>query len=171
MIYSLDHKERGEEGHTELGVYLAVVKHELTHAIQNLILGRLDNTLVDVWLSEGLAETISKSNPDRKIDSQKKMTDLISTYGPLNPISMHLYDYPDIERIEVDYYYPMFQLAVTYLTDPNGRGKSMPDLKNLLVDARDGIPFSAAFENRFGISAKDYEEQFFDLMNEYLNSE
>jgi len=120
IIYSPDHIGRGKEGHTDPEVYSAVVKHELTHVIQNLILGRLDNTLIDVWMSEGLAETISQSNPERRIDSEKKMDELISKFGTLNPISMHIYDYPDIEGIVVEYYYPMFQLAVTYLMDPAG---------------------------------------------------
>ena len=170
MIYSPDHEERGKEGHTDPETYFPVVRHELTHTIQNLILGRLDNTLVDVWLSEGLAETISKSNVDRRIDSPKKLEALREKYGDLNPISMHLYEYPDIENVGRDYYYPMFQLAVTYLTDPNGLSKNIVDIRDLLIDVRDGTEFATAFENRFGISLEYYEDHFFDLMDDYLRS-
>jgi hypothetical protein len=81
---------------------------------------------------------------------------------------MHLYDYPDIDGVGYYYYYPMFQLAVEYLVDINGHGKSFNDLKNLLLDVSVGVPFPIAFNNRFEISLAEYERQFFDLMNDYL---
>lgn len=170
MIYSPDHVERGKEGHTDPEIYIPVVKHELTHVMQNLILGKLDNSLVDVWLSEGLAETISQSNPDKRIENLESMTELISKFGSLNPISMHLYEYPDVENVVAEYYYPMFQLAVTYLTDPEGGGRRMRDLKDLLVDVKNGKQFSVAFEERWNIGLEDFEDQFFVIMEDYLKS-
>lgn len=170
MIYSPDHVERGKEGHTDPEIYIPVVKHELTHVMQNLILGKLDNSLVDVWLSEGLAETISQSNPDKRIENLESMTELISKFGSLNPISMHLYEYPDVENVVAEYYYPMFQLAVTYLTDPEGGGRRMRDLKDLLIDVKNGKQFSVAFEERWNIGLEDFEDQFFVIMEDYLKS-
>jgi hypothetical protein len=62
----------------------------------------------------------------------------------------------------------MFQLAVEYLVDENGHGKTFEDLKNLFLDVSVGVSFQTAFKNRLGISVKEYEMQFFDLMNDYL---
>jgi len=45
----------------------------------------------------------------------------------------------------------------------------MHALSDLFLDARDGMLFSTAFENRFEIGLAEYEEQFFDLMNNYLD--
>jgi hypothetical protein len=82
---------------------------------------------------------------------------------------MHRYeDYPDTNLIGYNYLYPMFQLAVEYLVDANGHGKTMDDVRNLLMDVRNGVPFPAAFQNRFGMSLSEYESQFFALMNAYL---
>ncbi len=94
--------------------------------------------------------------------------ELRQKYGSsLNPIKMHLYDYPDVDGM-IFYYYPMFQLAVEYLVDVNGHGKSFNDIKNLFMDVRVGVPFQTAFKNRLGMSVSEYEVQFFDLMNNYL---
>ena len=169
IIYSLDHPQRTAFGHTEPEIYTSVVKHELVHVIQSLIIGRVDNRLVDVWFSEGIAEAISESTLYTRVDSQAKLDELTSTFGMLNPIAMHLYDYPDIESVESLYYYPMFRLAVDYLTDPNGHGRTYHDIRDLLLDVADGMRFGTSFKNRFGMTLYEYESQFFDLMDDYLD--
>jgi hypothetical protein len=169
LIYSLDHKERGQEGHTALDMYVPVVQHEVMHVIESLLKASNNPDLVDVWLTEGLGEYVSGGTAGGSITSQAKLAEVIATYGKLNPIAMHQYRYPDTDGVVYNYYYPMFELAVTYLFDADGRGATLEDLRDLLLDVRDGVVFSAAFENRFGISLAQYEEQFFDLMTEYLN--
>ena len=54
------------------------------------------------------------------------------------------------------------------LVDINGHAKTFNDLKNLFLDVTAGVAFPTAFENRFEISLWEYEKQFFDLMNDYL---
>lgn len=169
LIYSLDHKERTEDGHTALDMYVPVVKHELMHVIESLMKASGNPNLVDVWLTEGIAEAVSGGTAGGEIESLGKLNELTSRYGFLNPIAMHQYRYPNVERIAYYYYYPMFQLAVRYLTDQNGHGKTLRDLGNLFLDVRDGIDFATAFEDRLGLSVVDYEAQFFDLMRDYLN--
>jgi hypothetical protein len=53
--------------------------------------------------------------------------------------------------------------------DGEGHGRSWQDLKDLFVDVRNGIVFSAAFEDRLRISLSEYEDRFFDLMHTYLD--
>jgi hypothetical protein len=163
LIFSLDHPERTSFGHTEPGIYNPTLKHEIMHVVESLLKASNNPTLVDVWLTEGLAEAVSGGTAGGSV------TELRNQYGSLNPIAMHRYeDYPDTNLIGYNYLYPMFQLAVEYLVDANGHGKTMDDVRNLLMDVRNGVPFPAAFQNRFGMSLSEYESQFFALMNAYL---
>ena len=169
LIFSLDHPERQNIGHTEPDIYIPTLTHEMMHVVESLLKGDGDPGLVDVWLTEGLAEVVSGGTAGGSITDLDKMNELRQTYGwSLNPVSMHRYDYPNIDGVIYFYYYPMFQLAVEYLVDMNGHGKTFIDLKSLFLDVSVGVPFPAAFENWFEISLWDYENQFFDLMNDYL---
>jgi len=62
----------------------------------------------------------------------------------------------------------MFQLAVEYLLDDDGLGRSLDDIRNLIIDVSDGSTFAVAFERRMGMALNEYEAQFFGLMDEYL---
>lgn len=168
LIFSLDHPERSSFGHTDPQIYNPTLKHEITHVVESLLKASNNPNLVDVWLTEGLAEAMSGGTAGGSITDLAKMNALIQEYGALNPIAMHQYNYPNVELIAYYYYYPMFQLAVEYLIDVNGHGKTLTDFKNLFLDVRDGVPFATAFNNRIGISLSQYESQFFTLMNNYL---
>jgi len=169
LIFSLDHPERQNIGHTEPEIYIPTLTHEMMHVVESLLKGDGDPGMVDVWLTEGLAEVVSGGTAGGSITDLDKMNELRQSYGrSLNPIRMHQYEYPDIDGVIFYYYYPMFQLAVEYLVDMNGHGKTFMDLKNLFLDVSVGVPFPAAFENWFEISLLEYEKQFFDLMNDYL---
>jgi hypothetical protein len=169
LIYSPDHPERTEEGSTALDQYIPVIQHELMHVIQTLILGALDESLLYSWFAEGIAIEISDNTFYENIDSQQQLDDLTSTFGTLNPISLqYSWTYPDIENVIAFYYYPMFWLSVKYLMDPDGQGGSFYDVRDVLIDVANGVQFSTSLRNRFGMSVTEYEEQFFDLMNDYL---
>jgi hypothetical protein len=170
LIFSLDHPERTSFGHTEPEIYNPTLKHEIMHVVESLLKASNDPNLVDVWLTEGLAEAVSGGTAAGSITDLQKFNELLNQYGSRNPIAMHRYEYPNIEGIVYNYYYPMFQLAVEYLVDANGHGKTMNDVKDLLLDVRSGVPFPAAFQNRFGMSLSEYENQFFALMTAYLPS-
>jgi hypothetical protein len=168
MIYSLDHPQRTESGYTALEKYTPVVKHEMMHVVQTLIIGANDERVYS-WFAEGIAIEISDDNFYTRIDSQAELDNLISTWGSRNPISIHhSWTYPDIQGIGTAYLYPMFWLAVRYLTDPAGQGGTFYDVRDVIIDAANGVPFTTSLGNRFDISFTDYENQFFDLMNDYL---
>jgi len=78
--------------------------------------------------------------------------------------------YPDVEFVGYYYFYPMFHLALRYLIDPAGRGRSCLDARDLWVDVGGGMEFSVALRNRFGSSESEFEDQFFQLMRDYLPS-
>jgi len=168
LIFSLDHPERTSFGHTEPEIYNPTLKHEIMHVVESLLKASNDPNLVDVWLTEGIAEAVSGGTAGGRITDLQKFNELRNRYGSRNPIAMHRYEYPNIEGIAYYYYYPMFQLAAEYLVDANGHGRTMDDVRNLLLDVRNGVPFPVAFQNRFGMSLTEYENQFFALMTAYL---
>lgn len=168
MIYSLDHPERAAWGHTALEMYVPVVTHEIMHVIESLLRASNSPEQVDVWLTEGIAEFVSGGNAAPSITGKVRFDELIAQHGWLNPIAMHRYtDYPDLGLV-YDYYLPMFQLAVTYLFDAQGHGATLADLRDLYLDVREGVSFATALADRLGIGLAEFEQQFFDLMNDYL---
>lgn len=170
MIYSPDHPEKTEAGYTALEFYVPVVKHEMMHVVQTLILGALDESLLYSWFAEGIAIEISEDTFYDNIDSREKLDDLTYTYGMLNPIALqYSWTYPDIDGVVTFYYYPMFWLSVRYLTDPDGHGGSFHDVRDVLIDVSNGVDFGDALANRFSITLTEYESQFFDLMYTYLD--
>jgi len=168
LIFSPDHPERTSFGHTEPAIYIPTLRHEITHVVESLLKASNNPNLVDVWFTEGLAEVLSGGTAGGRITDLQTFLELRNRFGSLNPVAMHRYEYPDIPNIAYEYYYPMFQLAVEYLVDEHGLGKTMEDVQNLLADVRNGVPFPAAFRNRFGMSLSEYERLFFELMNTYL---
>ena len=168
LIFSPDHPERTSFGHTEPEIYIPTLRHEVTHVVESLLKASNNPALVDVWFTEGLAEAMSGGTAGGRITDLQTFLELRNRYGSLNPVAMRRYEYPDIPNIAYEYYYPMFQLAVEYLVDPYGFGGTMEDVRNLLLDVRNGVPFPDAFRSRFGMSITEYENRFFDLMNAYL---
>lgn len=170
LIFSLDHPQRTQFGHTELDNYRRVVTHELTHVVEGLLKGTDDPTLVDVWLTEGIAEYMAGGTAGGNVTSVATLDELIARYGELNPIAMHRYEYPDIEGIGFYYYYPMFELAVACLLDPAGAGVAKSAVRDIYLDVREGVPFTNAFANRFGIDLQQYEDGFFERARAFLSA-
>ena len=176
LIYSPDHPVRTEWGQTAPENYVPLVKHEMMHVIQTLLLGNNDESYLYSWFAEGIAieisddEFYSEELFYTKINTQAEFDNLISTYGQRNPVAIrHSWDMPnDIPAIGKLYYYPMYWLALRFITDPAGLGGSFNDVREVLLDGTRGITFNTSLENRFGISQSEFENQFFDLMNDYL---
>jgi hypothetical protein len=176
IIYSPDHPVRTEWGQTALENYVPLVRHEMMHVVQTLILGNNDESYLYSWFAEGIAIEISndvfysEEAFYTKIDNKTEFDNLISTYGQRNPVEIrHSWDMPnDIEGIGKFYYYPMYWLSLRYITDPEGLGGSFHHVREVLLDGTRGISFNTSLKNRFGISQSEFEEQFFDLMNDYL---
>ena len=169
LIYSSDNPARTNLGHTVPDLYEPTIRHELVHVVQTLIVGDNEER-VHSWFAEGIAIDLSDDNFYTKITTQEEFDSLIDTYGMRNPISIeHSWNMPDdIEHIDTLYYYPMFWLSVSYLVDPDGYGGSFYDVRDIFIDVGNGTDFKTSFETIFGISFTEYENQFFDLMNDYL---
>lgn len=171
LIYSLDNPVRTDWGHTTLDLYVPLIRHEMMHVVQTLILGNNDESYLWSWFSEGIAIEISDDIFYTRIDTQAELDDLIATYGQRNAVAIrHSWDRPnDIEGIGTYYYYPMYWLALRYMIDPQGQGGTFHDVLDVLLDGTRGMTFNNSLKNRFGISQSEFETEFFALMDEYLN--
>lgn len=171
-IFSPDHEGRTASGQTRPERYRAILKHELVHVIAESLLhggGLTEPPWVHVWFFEGFAEALSGGTGGGVIRGTDHLDYLTSKYGQLNPVS-YRYD----EGVEggpdayAEYHYPMRQLAVEYLFDQIGLGRSPRDATALLTDMAAGSDFETAFGDHMGIALSDYEDQFFELMGGYL---
>lgn len=168
LIYSPDHPIRTEWGQTDLDKYVPLVKHEMVHTVQTLIVGANDERVYS-WFAEGIAIELSDDIFYARIDTQAEFDNVIANWGSLNPISIQYSNtYPDVEGIGSSYLYPMFWLAVRYLLDPAGQDGTFEDVRDVLIDAANEVHFKKSLGNRFGISFDEYEAHFFDLMKNYL---
>ncbi len=175
IIWSFDN-ESGQ-GNMSVPAVRVALKHELVHVVEALLKGRYvgdiavdDPRRMPVWFSEGTAEAMSGGSALGAPRTLDQMNALVSRYGRINPISWRV-DLPPSDAVldaYAGYYYPMAQLAIEYLLDPSGLGRSPKDLAAVMLDIGNDVPFEVAFEAHTGIAEADYEEQFFGLMDGYL---
>jgi len=153
-------------------VYTA--RHELTHIFEFLIEGR-EALGTDVWFKEGIAVHVGclEDTGWQTIRSLSELESWISQNqnvpGQGNPIKIHQNeDFPP--GADWHQYYRFFELAMRYLLDKRGMGRSFSDVLNLFYDMRDRISFPVSFRNNFGISLVDFENEFYDRMRAYLSN-
>lgn len=161
LVWSPDHDQR-QTGNNSLA---PVVKHELVHVIQWMITGG-ESRPVDTWFIEGLPLVLAgDTTPIRGLDQLARLT---AKYGTTSPISIESYSQITSAEAGEHFHYPMFHVAVEYLMDEDGKGKSPEDMTGILIDVAQGATFEAAFESKVGLSLDDFENEFFSLMDAYL---
>ena len=88
--------------------------------------------------------------PIRGLDQLDRLT---AEYGTASPISIESYSQITSPEAGEHFHYPMFHIAVEYLMDDDGQGRSPADMTGMLIDVAEGASFEAAFENRIGALA------------------
>jgi len=149
--------------------YDYLFKHELTHEFEFLIEGTV-NLGTDVWFREGIAiyggGGIDYINNNADLNHWISMNSHFPNQG--NPITIHSWeDFP--EGSDITGYYTVFDIVMKYILDSNGLGKSIDDVLTLFYDIRNDVSFTIAFQNNFGISLNEFEENIFDRLGNYLN--
>lgn len=149
--------------------YRYLVKHEMTHVFQFTLTDCPSNSAcpywLDVWFREGQAVFMGDYFAIPTLEEWRTwMTD--PTH--INPILIRRWqDFPDPDR--AGQYYPMFLLAYAYLMDgARGHGASIGDMRDLFRYMDEGDPFTIAFERALGISISYFEQNFYQIIEEYL---
>lgn len=163
IVWSPDHPQRGDDGQ----IFAPVIKHELVHVLQWLIAGP-ETRPVDTWFLEGLPEYVAGGTAGGAIKGHDELDDLTAQYGAESPIAYKTYEQITDPGAGERFNYPMFHLAVEYLMDDDGYGRSPVDARDVLIDVAAGTPFEDAFEDRMGVRLVEYEREFFDRMDTYL---
>ena len=147
-----------------------VAEHECTHTVQFRLGGTY--SVVWCWFTEGLAEAVSDGGPFPPIRCWPEVEDFQNRSDSVNPIAIRVIeDIPDYETNpsqQAALYYPLFGLAVRYLVDPHGHGKTYLDIKSMFADIGGGMDFLQAFEIHMGMSVSTYETHFYEWMEVFL---
>ena len=149
--------------------YLYVLKHELTHVFQFTLTNCPSNgacpTWLDVWFREGQA-VVTGGGYQRP--TLQGFNDWRAEPDHINPISISRWnDFPNEDR--GGEYYSIFALAYAWLVDAEGgHGATIQDMKDMFQYMAEGDSFHGAFERALGISVANLEENFFSLMEAYL---
>jgi len=166
MIFSLDHPRL--TALTERGHYTRLMTHELVHVLQNLLVGSTHSYSTHTWFEEGLAELVSGVDAERSIWTEARLDQLIEKFGEWNPIAIENDILPPIEKIGVQYFYPMFELTMRYLLDEAGLGRSLPDARDVFLAMHNGASFRSAFQTAFGVSVSELEAEYFVRIRQFL---
>jgi len=149
--------------------YRYVVKHELTHVFQFTLTNCPSNadcpTWLDVWFREGQA-VVTGGGYDPP--TWQELNHWRAEANHINPLRISRWvDFPN--QAQALEFYPIFALAYAWLVDAEaGHGATVQDVKKMFRLMGEGASFHGAFEEALGISVEFLEENFFALMEEYL---
>jgi hypothetical protein len=149
---------------------LETAEHECTHTVQFRLGGTY--SVVWCWFTEGLAEAVSDGGMYPPLRCWPEVEAFRNRPNSVNPVSVRvLEDIPDWTSSNgavASVYYPLFGLAVRWLLDPNGHGKTCIDVKQMFRDIAGGMDFFQAFQTRMGISMESYRDHFYGWMEGFL---
>ena len=132
-----------------------LVKHELFHSFQGVLVGQTDPwNVLDRWFQEGTAEFISGSD---YLDTSAKVTAWQSAYekaGTCTPAKVNSYTYMTTNcqygsEKEGDVLYRAYTTPITMLFDAasyGGGGNSLTKISQLMTTIKNGATFQAAFD-------------------------
>ena len=150
-----------------------VIKHESTHVFQFLFglkLNMYGGPWTDVWFTEGFAEYMSGGASGDPLTTFSQWNNWRIGDAHFNPISVHRWSDFQISADRTGEYYPAFGLAVRYLLDSRGLGKTLNDIKAMYKDMLLTNSFAVSFERHMGISVQYFEEHFYELMSQFLRT-
>jgi hypothetical protein len=148
------------------------VKHETMHVLQWLFgldpQGWVAEPWPEVWFTEGIAEYIS-GGVFTPITNLGQWEQWRSLSGHTNPIAIHIWADFTIPYGRTGEYYNAFSLAVRYLLDSRGLGRTPLDVKAMYADMVSTGSFAPAFARMFGMTVEEYEDHFPELIADYLS--
>lgn len=175
IVHSPDSRRYSQAGYTR-AIYDQLLRHELMHVVEYYLTGsQATNEATEKWFHEGVAMVMGGEPPGQlsSLGALNRWRQEMAAYpGQGNPVFIKSWqDYPpeiQANAPALNGYYLAFELAVRYLLDPVGLGKSWADVRAICLAIGGGTPFAAAFEAQMGLSLERYESEFWGLMGEYL---
>lgn len=175
IVHAPDSPRYAHEGYTP-ALYAQLLRHELMHVLEYYLVGQGGTySSVEKWFHEGMAMVMGGTPPNQILDLatvERWRSDMASLAGQGNPVSIKSNaDYPAAIQSDAQAlgrYYLFFELAVRYLLDPRGLGRTLADVKSLYLAIRDGASFPAAFEACMGLNVASYEAELWTRLEEYL---
>ncbi|UCH98521.1 MAG: hypothetical protein JSV88_17190 [Candidatus Aminicenantes bacterium] len=152
--------------------YRITTKHEMIHVFQFTLTDCPTNNgctyWLHMWFYEGQAIGMSDPRDRARVNTLAEYNQWISDPDHGNPISIRRWsDFPDQDLFSE--YCPMFCLAYEYLVDQEyGHGATIGHIRTLFQLKKDGDRFEEAFEKVMNMSIPYYEENFYTLIEEYL---
>ncbi len=147
------------------------IKHETTHVMQWLFgldpRGTVGEPWPEVWFTEGFAEYAS-GGAFPPISNLEQWEDWCGRSDHGNPVAIHQWGNFPVPYERTGEYYPAFSLAVRYLLDSRGAGRTLLDVKAMFADMVNEGRFAPAFARTFGMTVDEYEQRFPDLIADYL---
>jgi hypothetical protein len=149
---------------------LETAEHECTHTVQFRLGGTY--SVVWCWFTEGLAEAVSDGGVFPPLRCWPEVEAFMEQENSVNPITIRVME--DIPGWTTNQgpvsavYYPLFGLAVRWLMDGRGLGRSYVDAKNLFRDIANGMDFPRAFHKHMGITQEYFRENFYEFMERFL---
>lgn len=150
-----------------------VFQHEITHVVEFLLIGEYQHRQANtVWMREGFGNYGARNHRIQTLAQLHSWREQMKNVpGGGNPIGIRVWnDFPQSvqnagKTIE---YYGFFELAVRYLLDPEGHGKTIADLKAFYDELGLGLPVEEAFSKHFELDMDAFEAEFWGIMEGYL---
>lgn len=168
MLYTLDSPYCFA---TEENLYREI-KHEMVHVFQMYMDGS-SRRYGYGWFREGLAEYAADGGFFPQITTLSYFNELrlLMDTRNIHPLKLYwsqLREHPGEVHSAA---YSMSGLAMRFLLDPVGRGKSVVEIKRLFETLKQNevIAFDDAFRNHLGLDIHDFENGFYQEMPNYLS--
>jgi len=155
--------------------YSNMIKHETMHVLQYLLGTKEDyltrDQIPEFWFTEGLAEFVCDGT-SIPVTTLNEFNEWFQNPDHINPVRIHHLSDSPVSMMRIYEYYAMFGLAVRYLLDDNGHGKTLLDVKDMFATIQTGnYLFTEAFAMHMDITIEEFEEVFLDSLPAYLSGQ
>jgi hypothetical protein len=161
MLYSSDYYDDNPNSIWRES-YSLILKHEVMHCVEALL---SNGMLGQPWWVEGIAEYVSDLSGLRLQYKVTRYSDLQESENPIAVRTWTRWAALGTSKVLYDTY---MEVAVRYLLDPAGGGRTWGDVRNMYWSIRQGTAFEEAFALHMGMTVGYFQAHFFELMRAYL---
>ncbi len=161
MLYSSDYYDDNPNSIWRQS-YSLILKHEVMHCVELMLSNGMYG---QPWWVEGIAEYVSDLSGVRLQYKVTRYNDLQESQNPIAVRTWTRWAALGIRKVLYDTY---MEVAVRYLLDPAGGGRTWGDVRSMYRSIRQGTAFEEAFALHMGMTVDYFQAHFFELMRAYL---